>query len=64
MKQGRAFGAGVVVATQNPIDLDCRALSNAGLWFIGRLQTDADRARVIDGLEGALGRRTRTWGRR
>jgi DNA helicase HerA-like ATPase len=44
----------VVVATQNPMDLDYRALSNAGLWFIGRLQSDADRARVIDGLEGAL----------
>ena len=44
-----------MVATQNPMDLDYRALSNAGLWFIGRLQTDADRARVIDGLEGALG---------
>jgi len=55
MKQARAFGVGVVVATQNPMDLDYRALSNAGLWFIGRLQTDADRARVIDGLEGALG---------
>jgi hypothetical protein len=57
MKQARAFGVGVgvVVATQNPMDLDYRALSNAGLWFIGRLQTDADHARVIDGLEGALG---------
>jgi len=55
MKQARAFGVGVIVATQNPMDLDYRALSNAGLWFIGRLQTDADRARVIDGLEGALG---------
>ena len=55
MKQARAFGVGVVVATQDPMDLDYRALSNAGLWFIGRLQTDADRARVIDGLEGALG---------
>ena len=50
MKQARAFGVGVVVATQNPMDLDYRALSNAGLWFIGRLQTDADRARVLDGL--------------
>jgi hypothetical protein len=53
MKQARAFGVGVVVATQNPMDLDYRALSNAGLWFIGRLQTDADRARVLDGLAGA-----------
>jgi hypothetical protein len=41
-----------VVATQNPMDLDYRALSNAGLWCIGRLQTDADRARVIEGLTG------------
>jgi len=53
MKQARAFGVGVVVATQNPMDLDYRALSNAGLWCIGRLQTDADRARVIDGLSNA-----------
>jgi hypothetical protein len=50
MKQARAFGVGVVVATQNPMDLDYRVLSNAGLWCLGRLQTDADRARVIDGL--------------
>jgi hypothetical protein len=50
MKQGRAFGVGVVLATQNPMDLDYRALSNAGLWCIGRLQTDADRERVIEGL--------------
>ncbi|HEX2735348.1 MAG TPA: hypothetical protein VHM70_27275 [Polyangiaceae bacterium] len=50
MKQARAFGVGVVVATQNPMDLNYRALSNAGLWCIGRLQTDADRSRVIDGL--------------
>jgi DNA helicase HerA-like ATPase len=49
MKQARAFGVGVVVATQNPMDLDYRALSNAGLWCIGRLQTDADRARVMRG---------------
>ncbi len=50
MKQARAFGVGVVVATQNPMDLDYRALGNAGLWCLGRLQTDADRARVLDGL--------------
>jgi hypothetical protein len=53
MKQARAFGVGVVLATQNPMDLDYRALSNAGLWCVGRLQTDADRARVIDGLNSA-----------
>ncbi len=50
MKQARAFGVGVVVATQNPMDLDYRALGNAGVWCVGRLQTDADRARVVDGL--------------
>ncbi len=52
MKQARAFGVGVVVATQNPMDLDYRALGNAGVWCVGRLQTDADRARVVDGLTG------------
>jgi hypothetical protein len=52
MKQARAYGVGVVVATQNPMDLDYRVLGNAGLWCIGRLQTDADRARVLDGLSG------------
>jgi hypothetical protein len=55
MKQARGFGVGVVVATQNPMDLDYRALSNAGLWCLGRLQTDADRARVMDGLAAARG---------
>ena len=50
MKQARAFGVGVLVATQTPMDLDYRALSNAGLWCLGRLQTDADRERVVDGL--------------
>jgi hypothetical protein len=53
LKQGRAFGLGVVLATQNPVDLDYKGLSNAGTWFIGRLQTDRDRQRVLDGLEGA-----------
>jgi Helicase HerA, central domain len=50
MKQGRAFGVGVIVASQNPMDLDYRALSNAGFWAVGRLQTDADRERVVDSL--------------
>ena len=50
MKQARAFGVGVVLATQNPMDLDYRSLSNAGLWFVGRLQTDADRERVVDAM--------------
>jgi hypothetical protein len=53
MKQARAFGLGVVLATQNPVDLDYKGLSNAGTWFIGRLQTDRDKQRVLDGLEGA-----------
>jgi hypothetical protein len=53
LKQARAFGVGCVVATQNPIDLDYKALSNAGVWFIGRLQTDADRERVIEGMTGS-----------
>jgi hypothetical protein len=50
MKQARAFGVGCILATQNPMDLDYRALSNAGTWMLGRLQTDADRARVVEGL--------------
>jgi hypothetical protein len=53
LKQARAFGVGVVLATQNPVDLDYKGLANTGTWFIGRLQTDRDRARVLDGLEGA-----------
>jgi hypothetical protein len=53
MKQARAFGVGVVLATQNPVDLDYKALSNAGTWLIGRLQTERDQMRVLDALEGA-----------
>ncbi len=53
LKQARAFGLGVVVATQNPVDLDYKALSNAGTWMLGRLQTERDKSRVLDGLEGA-----------
>ena len=53
LKQGRAFGLGVVLATQNPVDLDYKALSNAGTWFLGRLQTERDKTRVLEGLEGA-----------
>jgi hypothetical protein len=55
MKQARAFGIGVVLATQNPVDLDYKGLSNAGTWFIGRLQTERDKARVIEGLLSAGG---------
>jgi DNA helicase HerA-like ATPase len=53
LKQARAFGLGVVLATQNPVDLDYKALGNAGTWLLGRLQTERDRARVVDGLESA-----------
>ncbi len=53
LKQARAFGVGVVLATQNPVDLDYKGLANAGTWFIGRLQTERDRNRVLDGLETA-----------
>jgi hypothetical protein len=53
LKQARAFGVGIVLATQNPVDLDYKALSNAGTWFIGRLQTARDQQRVLNGLEGA-----------
>jgi hypothetical protein len=53
LKQARAFGLGVVLATQNPVDLDYKALSNAGTWLLGRLQTERDKLRVLDGLEGS-----------
>jgi len=53
LKQARAFGLGVVLATQNPVDLDYKGLGNAGTWMIGRLQTARDKARILDGLEGA-----------
>jgi len=53
LKQARAFGLGVVLTTQNPVDIDYKGLSNAGTWFIGKLQTDQDKARVLDGLESA-----------
>jgi hypothetical protein len=52
LKQGRAFGLGIVLATQNPVDLDYKGLANTGTWFIGRLQTERDKARVLEGLEG------------
>ena len=53
LKQARAFGLGCVLATQNPVDLDYKGLSNCGTWFLGRLQTERDKARVLEGLEGA-----------
>ena len=55
LKQGRAFGLGVVLATQNPVDLDYKGLANTGTWIIGRLQTERDKARILEGLEGVAG---------
>ena len=55
LKQARAFGVGIVLSTQNPVDLDYKGLSNIGTWFIGRLQTTQDIERVIDGLGGQIG---------
>ncbi len=55
LKQARAYGLGLVLSTQNPVDLDYKGLSNTGTWFIGRMQTERDKARVMEGLEGASG---------
>lgn len=55
LKQARAFGVGMVLATQNPVDVDYKVLSNAGTWLIGRLQTEQDRSRLLDGLSSATG---------
>ena len=55
MKQARAFGVGVVLSTQNPVDIDYKAISNAGTWMIGRLQTDRDKQRLLDGMSAAAG---------
>ena len=55
LKQARACGVGIALATQNPVDLDYKALSNTGTWFLGKLQTERDKARVLDGLEGVTG---------
>ncbi len=54
LKQARAFGLGVVLVTQNPVDLDYKGLTNAGTWFIGKLQAERDKARVLEGLQGAI----------
>jgi hypothetical protein len=54
LKQARAFGVGQVLVTQNPVDMDYKALSNAGSWFIGKLQTERDKERLLDGLESAM----------
>jgi hypothetical protein len=55
LKQARAFGLGCVLATQNPVDLDYRGLANCGTWLIGRLQTERDKLRVVEGLTSAQG---------
>ena len=55
LKQARAFGLGVVLSTQNPVDLDYKALSNTGTWMVGRLQTEQDKKRLVDGLTSAAG---------
>jgi hypothetical protein len=55
LKQARAFGVGMLLATQNPVDVDYKGLSNAGTWMIGKLQTDQDKQRLLDGLESAVG---------
>ncbi len=55
LKQARAFGVGLLLATQNPVDVDYKALSNAGTWLIGRLQTEQDKNRLVDGLRSASG---------
>jgi Helicase HerA, central domain len=55
LKQGRAFGVGLVLSTQNPVDLDYKAMSNAGTWLVGRLQTERDKERVLEGLRSAAG---------
>lgn len=55
LKQARAFGVGLLLATQNPVDVDYKALSNAGTWLIGRLQTERDKMRLLDGLQNAGG---------
>jgi hypothetical protein len=54
LKQARAFGVGMLLSTQNPVDLDYKGLGNTGTWFIGRLQTERDKARVLEALDGAM----------
>jgi len=64
LKQARAFGLGVVLATQNPVDLDYKGLANTGTWFLGRLQTERDKQRVLEGLEGAAAAQSASFDRR
>ena len=53
LKQARAFGVGLVLVTQNPVDIDYKAMSNAGTWIVGRLQTENDKKRILEGIPGA-----------
>ncbi|MCT7586547.1 ATP-binding protein [Aliarcobacter butzleri] len=53
LKQARSFGIGIILSTQNPVDIDYKGLANIGTWFIGRLQTKQDKEKVIDGLSSA-----------
>ncbi|HEV8470017.1 MAG TPA: hypothetical protein VGR46_10450 [Candidatus Limnocylindria bacterium] len=64
LKQARAFGVGVVLATQNPVDLDYKGLANTGTWLLGRLQTDRDKQRVLEGLEGAAAAQSASFDRK
>jgi hypothetical protein len=64
LKQARAFGLGVVLATQNPVDLDYKGLANTGTWFLGRLRTDRDKQRDLEGLEGAPAEQSASFDRR
>jgi hypothetical protein len=64
LKQARAFGLGILLATQNPVDLDYKALSNIGTWWLGRLQTERDKMRVLDGLEGAASSQNASFNRK
>ena len=63
LKQARAFGLGLMLCTQNPVDLDYKGLSNCGTWFLGRLQTERDKMRVLEGLEGASASAGKTFDR-
>ena len=63
LKQARAFGIGVLLATQNPVDLDYKGLANTGTWFIGRLQTERDKIRLLDGLQSAVAAQNTTFDR-
>jgi hypothetical protein len=63
LKQARAFGLGLMLATQNPVDLDYKGLGNTGTWFIGRLQTERDKEKVLQGLEGAISSQGNTFDR-